>query len=158
SRLAAAVWPSMTGPLPRFSALAEAVGDESIVTDFLQRPLGEVLERTFASDLARGVVLTDGLIGTYADAHQDDLQQNICFLYHVIGGGTGDWDVPIGGMGQVSGELERVARAAGADLRTGTEVISVTDETVAWREGDDTHELRAGHVLWAAAPAVLDRL
>ena len=61
-----------------------------------------MLEKTFSSDLVRGVALTDGLIGTFADAQGADLRQNICFLYHVIGGGTGDWDVPIGGMGAVS--------------------------------------------------------
>ncbi|HWL42820.1 MAG TPA: NAD(P)/FAD-dependent oxidoreductase [Ilumatobacter sp.] len=157
-RLAAAIWPTMTGPLPRLGAIADAVGDDSIVGDFLQRPLGEVLERTFTSDLVRGVVLTDGLIGTYADAHQADLQQNICFLYHVIGGGTGDWDVPIGGMGHVSGELERVARESGAQLRPNAEVVAVSPDEVSWRERGATHRIRAGHVLWAAAPAVLDRL
>jgi len=122
ARLADAIWPTMTEPVPRLGEIAAAIGDPSIVADFLERPLGGVVERTFASDLVRGVVLTDGLIGTYADAHQPDLQQNVCFLYHVIGGGTGDWDVPIGGMGHVSAELERAARAAGADLRAGAEV------------------------------------
>lgn len=152
ARLAAAVWPTMTGPLPRFSMLSEAIGDATIVDDFLRRPLGEVLERTFTSDLVRGVVLTDGLIGTYAEAHQPDLQQNICFLYHVIGGGTGDWDVPIGGMGQVSAELERVARASGAQLRCGAEVVAVSADAVEWREAGNDRRIAARHVLWAAAP------
>ena len=73
-----------------------------------------VLERSFASDLVRGVVLTDALISTFAGAHDADLQQNKCFLYHVIGGGTGDWDVPEGGMGAVTAALETAARRAGA--------------------------------------------
>ena len=54
----------------------------------------------------------------FARAGDEDLQQNICFLYHLIGGGTGDWDVPVGGMGAVSGELERAARDAGATILT----------------------------------------
>jgi len=158
ARLADAIWPTMTEPVPRLGEIAAAIGDPSIVADFLERPLGGVVERTFASDLVRGVVLTDGLIGTYADAHQPDLQQNVCFLYHVIGGGTGDWDVPIGGMGHVSAELERAARAAGADLRAGADVTAVSAEGVSWHADGDEHHLRAQHVLWAAAPAVLDRL
>ena len=64
----------------------------------------------------RGVVATDGLIGTFTDLDDPALDANRCFLYHVIGGGTGDWDVPVGGMGAVTGELARAAREAGAEL------------------------------------------
>src|SRR5581483_1555318 len=88
TRLATAIWPTMTQPLPRRSAIEQVSGDTEIVTDFLRRPLGEVLEDTFTNDLVRGVVATDALIGTFADAHEPDLRQNVCFLYHVIGGGT----------------------------------------------------------------------
>ena len=63
----------------------------------METPLGTVLEFYFKDDLVRGVVLTDGLIGTFCSAH--DLQANICFLYHLIGNGTGEWKVPVGGMG-----------------------------------------------------------
>ena len=156
ARLARAVWPTMTGPLPRAAELAELVGDPGLVRDFLRRPLGEVVEASFTDDLVRGVVLTDGLISTYASAHETDLRHNVCFLYHVVGGGTGDWDVPVGGMGQVSGELERAARGAGAELRTGATVTGVDEGAVTWvdTEGQE-HRASAGQVLWAAAPAVL---
>ncbi len=161
ARLADVIWPSMTGPLPRFGEISAALadtGDDELVADFLTRPLGEVLEKTFSSDLVRGVALTDGLIGTFADAHGADLRQNICFLYHVIGGGTGDWDVPIGGMGAVAGELERAARTAGAELLTDCDVLGVAPDAVRWRRDGVEHVTRARQVLWAAAPAVLDRL
>ncbi|WP_083664156.1 phytoene desaturase family protein [Ornithinimicrobium sp. CNJ-824] len=155
-RLAQAVWPTMTEPLPRATELAERVGDPGLVRDFLHRPLGEVVEATFADDLVRGVVLTDGLISTYASAHEADLRHNVCFLYHVVGGGTGDWDVPVGGMGQVSGELERAARSAGAQLRTGATVTGVEDGAVTWVDDAGVeHRATAGRVLWAAAPSVL---
>ena len=85
----------------------------------IERPIGETIAGDLRHDLVRGVVLTDALIGTFARADDADLQQNSCFLYHLIGGGTGDWDVPIGGMGAVSGELERAAREAGARDRDG---------------------------------------
>ena len=122
---------------------------------------------TFADDLVAGVVLTDALIGTFAAAGDADLRQNRCFLYHVIGGGTGDWDVPIGGMGAVSAALAAAARAAGAELRTGAEVLAIdTGSTgaetsraqVGWTDGADEYVATAGHVLVNAAPAVLDRL
>ncbi|TWP34034.1 phytoene desaturase family protein [Leekyejoonella antrihumi] len=158
-RLAAAMWPTVTGPLPTRSQVRERIGDDAIMSDFLERPLGEVIERTVQDDLVRGVVLTDGLISTFASAHQEDLQQNICFLYHVIGGGTGAWDVPVGGMGEVSGALEAAARAGGARIETGAEVIAVNDGLVTWRTGKRKESsARAHHVLWAAAPGVLDGL
>ncbi|MFX0537266.1 phytoene desaturase family protein [Ornithinimicrobium sp. Y1847] len=157
--LARRLWPTVTQPLLRRSQLGELVGDDTLLRDFVDRPLGEVIERTFASDLVRGVVLTDGLISTFADAHQADLRHNICFLYHVMGGGTGDWDVPIGGMGQVSDQLAAVARAAGAELRTGARATGVEDGAVTWTdESGMSSRATARHVLWAAAPAVLDEL
>ena len=91
----------------------------------VERPLGEAIEAAFADDVVRGVVLTDALIGTFAGAHDADLRQNRCFLYHVIGGGTGDWDLPVGGMGAVSGALRDAALAAGAEIVTRTEVTAV---------------------------------
>lgn len=157
--LARAIWPTMTEPLLRRSDVSARVGDPALVRDFLERPLGEVIEATFADDLVRGVVFTDGLISTFASAHEKDLRQNICFLYHVIGGGTGDWDVPIGGMGQVSGELERVTRAAGVEFVTGASVVGLSDGVVTWSSpGGDESCLSARHVLWAASPAALDSL
>ncbi len=75
-------------------------------------------------DEARGVALTDGLIGTFAPADDPQLRQNRCFLYHVIGNGTGSWDVPVGGMGAVTRRLATAARRAGASLRTHAEVVA----------------------------------
>ncbi|MBD2760152.1 NAD(P)/FAD-dependent oxidoreductase [Yimella sp. cx-573] len=158
-QLARAIWPTMTEPLMRRADVDARIGDRALVRDFLDKPLGEVIESSFSNDLVRGVVLTDGLISTFASAHQADLRQNVCFLYHVIGGGTGDWDVPIGGMGQVATQLADVARTAGAELRTGATVTGVDQGAVTWTDAEGTeHRASAGDVLWAAAPAMLDEL
>ena len=107
----------------------------------------------------RGVVATDGLIGTFTDLDDPALDANRCFLYHVIGGGTGDWDVPVGGMGAVTGELARAAREAGAELVTGAEVLAVDpDGRVRYALDGAEHVIDAGTVLANVAPAVLDRL
>ena len=105
------------------------------------------------------MVLTDALIGTFARADEADLQQNICFLYHLIGGGTGDWDVPVGGMGAVSGELERAARDAGATILTSADVTAVRPGgAVDYRHGGQDRTATARWILANVAPAVLDRL
>ncbi|MER7156498.1 NAD(P)-binding protein, partial [Streptomyces lydicus] len=117
-RLAERVFPTLTEPLPTRAALRAAVDDDTTWHALFERPLGELVEETFTDDLVRGVVLTDALIGTFAAAHDPSLRQNRCFLYHVIGGGTGDWDVPLGGMGALTDALAEAARGAGAEIVT----------------------------------------
>ncbi len=79
----------------------------------------------------------------------------------MIGNGTGDWDIPVGGMGALTGALEAAARRAGAELRTGAEVVSVDadagpDEARVETTTGETFVAR--HVLANVAPAVLARL
>lgn len=83
-----------------------------------QEPLGLAIERYLQNDLVRGLVFTDGKIGVLTHSHDSSLVQNRCFLYHVIGNKTGEWKVPVGGMGAVARELERVARNSGAEMLT----------------------------------------
>jgi len=155
----AALFPTLTEPLPTREEARALVGDDRVWRDFVERPLGETVDARFTSDLVRGVVATDGLIGTFTGLDDPALDANRCFLYHVIGGGTGDWDVPVGGMGAVTGELERVARAAGATLLTGAEVLGASPEgAVAYRDASGEHVVAAGTILANVAPAVLDRL
>lgn len=159
--LAEKLWPTVTEPLLRRAEARALVGEDAVWRDFIERPVGEVIERCVENDLVRGVLLTDGLISTFARAHDDDLQQNKCLLYHVIGGGTGDWDVPVGGMGAVSGALERAAREAGVVIRTGAEVSSVAPNGVVhYTQERCGMPARAsgGFILANVTPAVLGRL
>lgn len=124
-RVAQRVFPTLTEPLPTREALRARIGDETAWRTLFEEPIGVAIEKRFADDLVRGVVLTDALIGTFADAHDPSLVQNRCFLYHVIGGGTGDWDVPVGGMGALTDALADAARAAGAEIATRHEVSRI---------------------------------
>lgn len=159
--LARAVFPTVTGQLPTQAQARDALGDWW--PDLVDAPLGALLERTFEHDVVRGVVLTDGLIGTFARAHDASLAQNRCFLYHVIGGGTGDWDVPVGGMGALVGALTGAAARAGATLLTRTRVTAIGPAAdgaeVSWVDDDGVdHHVAARHVLAACSPWELDRL
>ena len=84
----------------------------------MEEPLGRAIERYLQHDLVRGLVLTDGKIGVFTHPHDESLLQNRCFLYHLIGNKTGEWKVPVGGMGNVARTLEETARKHGAELRT----------------------------------------
>ena len=124
-----------------------------------ERPLSDLLEESFESDPIRGTVLTDALIGTFAPAGDAELRQNRCFLYHVVGNGTGRWDVPVGGMGALSGALELAARRAGAEIRLRAEVTGiVTEGAEAVVTCGDGECYACSHVLANVAPAVLTRL
>ncbi|GAA1807858.1 NAD(P)/FAD-dependent oxidoreductase [Agromyces neolithicus] len=159
ARLAERLFPTLTEPLPTRSEARTLVGDNDIWQQFIDQPLGETIDARFTSDLVRGVVATDGLIGTFTDLDDAELDANRCFLYHVIGGGTGDWDVPVGGMGAVPGELARAAREAGAELVTGAEVLGVSgDGHVRYRLDGAEHTITTATVLANVAPAVLERL
>ncbi|GAA5202493.1 NAD(P)/FAD-dependent oxidoreductase [Microbacterium jejuense] len=155
--LARAVFPTMTAPLPRGADVRSAVGDDALWDAVVARPLGAHLRASLRTDLARGVALTDALIGTFATADDPSLRQNRCFLYHVIGGGTGDWDVPVGGMGQVSGALRDAALRAGAELVTGAEVTAISPDGEV-SIGDGEAIVRARLVLSGVGEAVLKRL
>jgi phytoene dehydrogenase-like protein len=151
ARVAGRLFPTFMEPLRSRSELRRLIDDEQAWRMLFEDPLSEVPERTFGSDLARGIVFTDALIGTFAPADDPLLRQNRCFLYHL-----GRWDVPVGGMGAVTAELEAVARGAGVAIRTGQEVSSITpDGEVSCADGARFH---ARHVLVNAAPAVLSEL
>ena len=160
--LAERIFPTLTEPLRSREQMRSLIDDDEAWRDFIERPLGEVLEQSFDSDVVRGIVLTDGLIGTFADAHDPSLHQNICFLYHVIGNGTGDWDVPVGGMGALVDALRRRALALGVDIHTGAEVTRIESDgesALVWAEINGMEQRFAcSDVLANCAPAVLDRL
>lgn len=159
ARLARALFPTVTDPLLTRSEARAALGDDALWNALIEQPVGRTIAETFASDLVRGVAYTDALIGTFASNDDETLAANRCFLYHVIGGGTGDWNVPVGGMGAVTGELARAARLAGATLTTGAEVTALDgDRVVSYRVGNAEHRVAAERVLVNASPRELNRL
>lgn len=161
AELARAIAPTLLEPMPTRSALRSRVASP-LWEELVEQPLGKAIESRFADDLVRGVVATDALIGTFASLDDPTLIQNRCFLYHLIGNGTGEWRVPVGGMGAVTAELERVALEAGTTVATGCTVTQLelhdSGAVVTVRSGDDEHSIDCDWVLGGAAPLVLDQL
>ncbi len=156
ANVAERIFPTLTEPLRSREDLRRLLDDDAAWSALFEEPLSELLERTFDSDLERGTVLTDASIGTFAPAGDPLLRQNRCFLYHTVGG---SWNVPVGGMGALSAALAGAARAAGAQLITGAEVIAIdTDERTAEVTCADGRTYAARHVLAGVAPAVLGEL
>jgi phytoene dehydrogenase-like protein len=156
--MAAEVAPTLTRPLLTAREMAAGIDPETW-SALVERPIGEVIEKRFADDLVRGVVATDALIGTFADVHDPSLVQNRCFLYHLIGNGTGEWRVPVRGMGAVTDALARAATTAGAEILTDAGVSAIRADDggaeVTWHDGTREHSVRATTVHSNVAPWVL---
>ena len=149
--------PTLLQPLQTRSQLREQINLPKIWKYLIEDPIGEVICDRFKDDIVRGVVLTDALIGTFASAY--DLQANICFLYHLIGNGTGEWKVPRGGMGALVNELVGVATQSGVEIRTNQKVVAIESRTESVKVRTSTgEEFTAAHFLSNAAPAVLAEL
>jgi phytoene dehydrogenase-like protein len=158
ARIAKVLAPTLLEPLRPAADVRDALGRDAweVVT---AQPLAVSLRAQFRSDLVRGTVMTDGLIGTFAHSSEPSLRQNRCWLYHVIGDGTGDWNVPVGGMGVVAAALTNAATGAGVRLRTGSPVVSLDADGRGVSATTADGEQFAGSVgLCAAAPAVLDEV
>ena len=122
-------WDSMLEPLVAKDELRRRFeGDEEsreAWRSLAEEPLGRAIESYLENDLVRGLVLTDGKIGVFTHPHDPSLVQNRCFLYHLIGNVTGEWKVPVGGMGAVARELEQTSRKSGAEFLTSVDVAAI---------------------------------
>lgn len=148
--------PTMLEPLKEEAEIKALIGDE-LWDEFVAQPLEETLNKYFKNDVVKGIVLTDGLIGTFASA--SERLSNICFLYHLIGNGTGEWRVPKGGMGKLVEALLQRANSLGVEMRAGTEIIDINTSQDGVKVKLNTgEELKAEVLLSGAAPKVLERL
>ena len=157
AEFAVKIAPSMLHPLKSRSELKAEINMPEVWDYLMERPIGEVIQARFKDDLVRGVILTDALIGTFSSAFE--MQANICFLYHLIGNGTGEWKVPRSGMGALVKELVRVATAAGVEIRVNSRVkLLKTAADNATLTLEDATSITSSFVLSNAAPQVLARL
>ena len=156
------LWPTLLEPLRTREQAHRHVldcGDPDAAAAWraiVEEPIGHAIADAVRNDLVRGVIATDALIGTFARIDESSLNQNICFLYHVLGGGTGDWNVPIGGMGSVTAALAAAAVGHGAEITTGADVYAVQPNgLVHYRSGGEEHTIQARFVLAGVTPTVL---
>jgi phytoene dehydrogenase-like protein len=142
-------WDSMLEPLMTKDEFKRRFENDEVSLEawrsLAEEPIGSAIERYLKDDLVRGLVLTDAKIGVFTHPHDPSLVQNRCFLYHLIGNKTGEWKVPVGGMGAVARELEETARKSGAEILTKVELTEVDlakgKKTVAFQ-----HEGKSGNV------------
>ena len=161
AQFAQQVAPTLLEPM-RTGKEIQAMVDRKVWDYLVEQPIGRVIEDRFADDTVRGVVATDAVIGTFADLDDESLVQNRSFLYHLVGNGTGEWRVPVGGMGAVTDALAVAARNAGATILTGAGVSGIESDgneaTVTWHDGSTWRSAVCDYVLANVAPWVLQVL
>lgn len=159
------VWPSLLEPLRSIDSFKSELVSASLAEawhSFVERPLGEIIERSVIDDALRGLILTDAKIGVDTSAHDQSLLQNRTFIYHIIGGGTGDWQVPVGGMGALVSELIESCKRAGVDFQAGAQVTSIESDgslaSVQCEGSNGARSYECEYVLCNAANRVLQGL
>ncbi len=94
--------------------------------EILAGPARAILDRWFESDQLKATLATDAIIGAMASPSTPGTAYVL--FHHVMGecnGARGVWGYVKGGMGSLSEALASAARAAGAEIRTGTRVAKV---------------------------------
>ena len=151
AEFASRIAPTMLEPLKSGAQLKTEIAMPRIWDQLIEQPIGNVITERFKNDLVRGVVLTDALIGTLTSAY--GMQANNCFLYHLIGNGTGEWKVPVGGMGAFIAELYRVAIANGVQVECSSQVVDIDSDSSKVQVTDiNNRKFSAKYFLSNAAP------
>lgn len=157
--IAALTWPTMLEPIRHrndFKHMLQNDLQREAWESFIDRPLGEVIERYAEHDALRGLLLTDGKIGVFASAHDESLLQNRCFLYHVIGNGTGEWRVPVGGMRALVDALVQRCRQLGVEMQINSAAFKIypgaKHHSISYRSNGIERTIDATRVLVNASP------
>jgi len=163
--LADKIWDSFLEPLQSKNYWENQFSEPtqmSIWKGLIDKPIGQWIEMYAQNDLLRGILLTDAKIGAYTHAHDPSLLQNRTYLYHVIGNKTGEWRVPLGGLGAEVDALQKVATKYGTTLLTNANVCSLQlgDEyhQVGFDYENSPQKVNAKYVLLNASPLTTSRL
>lgn len=102
---------------------------EGLFKKTVDAPIADVCEEYFETDIVRGMMASQGIIGTAAGPRTPGT--SYIYLHHAFGestGKSGAWGFVRGGMGAITQALAEVVRAAGGEIRTESPVRSVRCE------------------------------
>lgn len=163
--IAELAWPTLLQPLQHrdtFRQQLRTVEQKRAWEAFVEQPLGAILEELIPHDLLRGLLLTDGKIGVFTHPHDPTLLQNRCFLYHIIGGGTGEWRVPVGGMQAMVAALTNRCQSLGVRWLLDAPARNIQRGTnqheVSYDYQGKSYTVRAKRVLINAGPRTFAKL
>jgi phytoene dehydrogenase-like protein len=100
--------------------------DKRLLLDLFTKSAADFLAQWFESEVVKGALAFDGIVGAYASPHTPGTAYVL--LHHCFGqvnGKPGVWGHAIGGMGAISQAMAGSARAGGAVIRTGAPVAAI---------------------------------
>ncbi|MGH9369069.1 MAG: phytoene desaturase family protein [Thermoanaerobaculia bacterium] len=106
-----------------------AISGEEIagMVSFLTGSLGDFLDRHYESDRVKTLMLANSLYGKHGGPYQPGTALGL--LFHLLSGGVdqtqGFYGHVLGGMGAITQAMASAARAHGAEIRTGTNVVRI---------------------------------
>ncbi len=106
--------------------LALDLADKRLLLDLFTLSAADFLGSGFESDVVKGALAFDGIVGNYAAPSTPGTAYVL--LHHCFGevnGKRGAWGHAIGGMGAITQALAASAKARGAAIRTGVPVARV---------------------------------
>ncbi len=158
------IWDSFLEPLQikkYWQSQFSTPEEKAIWNSFVEEPIGKFIESHIQDDLLRGIVLTDAKIGVFASAEEASLLQNRTYLYHIVGNKTGEWRVPVGGMGAVVASLHHRAQQFGVEMRVNAEAkqlhLKNDFHKIGFIENGKEYEVEAQYVLCNAAPKMFQQ-
>ena len=159
------VWDSFLKPLDskeNWKKQFSTIEEQEIWKALVEEPISNFIKNHIENDILRGVLLTDAKIGVFASADDRSLLQNRTYLYHIIGNKTGEWQVPVGGMGALIDSLQECAKKLGVTILTNAEVTGLSlgesDHYVEYKQNNELFEIKTEYILCNAAPAILGKL
>ena len=124
--------PLLLSPPEDVDRIMEGLGraDAVIVEKIFRSSVAELLGEYFESDVIKGALATQGVIGTMAGLYSPGTAY--VMAHHSMGGlfgGTGVWGYVRGGMGSLTTALAASAEKYGAIIRCGAEVTGIEVES-----------------------------
>jgi len=107
--------------------MALSLEEKRLLLDLLAKSAADFLGQWFESDVVKGALAFDGIVGAYASPYTPGTAYLLLhYAFGEVNGRPGVWGHAVGGMGAISAALAGAARARGAVIRTGAAVAGVT--------------------------------
>ena len=153
----------LQGPGQAWGALRRAAGLRHLTRrqlaaarHLLRGSAGRWLDRHFESDLLKGGLGFDSVVGHFASPYQAG--SGYLLLHHGFGevnGKRGAWGHAVGGMGAISDALAAAGRRLGVDIRVGMDVEAIEPESSGFTVRLAAGTLRARRIAAAIHPQTL---
>jgi phytoene dehydrogenase-like protein len=106
------------------------LADKRLLADLFTKSAGDFLAQWFESEVVKGALAFDGIVGAYAGPFTPGTAYLLLhYAFGEVNGKAGVWGHAVGGMGAISGAMARAAEARGVVIRTSAPVASLVVES-----------------------------